>query len=314
MRRREWAFRALAIVAALVLFEVAARALGVPRTDTCWAPKESYWLPDDALGFAYRPGAEVARGTINAIGLRGPVPSRDAGVERLLFVGDSSAYGFGVGDGASFWSLATQAYADARPGAHVEPIVAAAPGYGSYHSRVLVERFASYAPRFAIFYVGGYNDHRPRRYFADAEIPARMARRHAAWHDVRVLQSGELIANLVGGWITRRFGGPDERARVPVADFDANVRAMLDAATRAGARSIVLIPPVSPKLAAQRPTIPRYLAILRERAAEAGATVIELGPLFADPEVAFLRDQIHPSAVGHARIAAALTAALNAAE
>jgi lysophospholipase L1-like esterase len=196
----------------------------------------------------------------------------------------------------------------------VEPIVAAAPGYSTYHARVLVERFADLQPRVAIFYVGGYNDHRPRRYFPDAEIPARMARRHAAWHGVRLLQSGELVANLVGGWITRRFGEPDERARVPLAAFEANVGEMLDVATQAGARSIVLIPPFSPKLRAKRPTIPRYEAILRERAAAAGATVIELGPLFEDVEVAFQRDRFHPSAVGHARIASALAEALSASD
>ena len=305
---REWSFRAVAIALALLLFEGGLRALDLPRTDTCWAPKEDYWLPDEALGFAYRPGARVAGGTINALGLRGPVPPHDESPAplRLLFVGDSSAYGYGVADDETFWSLAARAVAAARPGAPVEPIVAAAPGYSSYQSRVLLDRFLAYRPDWVVFYVGAYNDHRRRSYYPDDAIPARMQRRRAAWHAIRTLRTGELAADLFGRWIDRTFRDRVATVRVPPEAFAANVAAMLDATRQGDAHALVLVPPFSPKLRAKVAALPRYEAILRDGAARACARVVELGPLFDDVAADFQPDQIHPSALGQARIAEAV--------
>jgi len=227
-------------------------------------------------------------------------------VPRVLFVGDSSTYGFDVSDGAAFWSIVAR-------DAGVEPIVAAAPGYSSYQSRVLLGRFLPLHPDWVVLFVGGYNDHRPRQYYEDAEIPARMARRHAAWHGVRALQAGELVANLAGRWIDRNLRDSEQTLRVPPARFDENLRAMLDAARAADARTLVLIPPFSPELRAARPILAVYEETLLARAREAGAERIDLGPLFADAE-AFRFDHVHPSALGHQRIAAAITAVLRAAQ
>jgi lysophospholipase L1-like esterase len=118
------------------------------------------------------------------------------------------------------------------------------------------------------------------------------------------------VANLFGGWLDRNFADPVAIARVPPDRFAANLDAMLAAARGAGARALVAIPPFSPKLRAKRAAIPRYEAILRERAAAAGARTVELGPRFADPAADFQRDQIHPSALGQRRIAEAVAAAL----
>ena len=48
------------------------------------------------------------------------------------------------------------------PSSVFEPLVAAAPGYSSYQSRVLVDRFAPFAPDWVVFYVGAHNDERRR--------------------------------------------------------------------------------------------------------------------------------------------------------
>lgn len=302
-RASEIAFRVTAIVLSLLALEGALRALDLPAADGCWAPKESYWIPDDALGFAYRPGARVAGGLINEIGLRGPVPSRDApaGALRILFVGDSSVYGWGVADDETFWSLASRALG-------AEPIVAAAPGYSSYHASVLLDRFLPAAPQWVVFYVGAYNDHRRRVYYPDAEIPARMARRHAAWHRIHTLAAAERVVDKLGRWLRRQSNDPLATARVTPAEFEANLRAMLESTRRAGARSLVLIPPFSPELRARRASIPRYEEIVRRVADRDADRVVELGPVFDAPSDGplFQADGIHPTAAGQARIAAAI--------
>ena len=302
-RHLELVFRVAAILLSLLLLEGALRVLGLPAADGCWAPKESYWVPDDALGFAYRPGAHVAGGVVNAIGLRGPVPTAaPAERPRILFLGDSSAYGFGVPDEQAFWRLASDAVG-------AEPIVAAAPGYSSYHSRVLLERLLPQQPVWVVFYVGAYNDHRRRVYYPDAAIPERMARRTRGWHQVRTLAAGELVVDKFARWLRRQSSDPLATVRVAPADFEANLRAMLASTREAGARSLVLIPPFSEQQRARRAElIPLYEEILRRVAAEAADRVVELGPVFAGPSDAalFQADGIHPSAAGQARIAAAI--------
>lgn len=309
--KAEFAFRAATIALSLLALEGALRVLGLPAADGCWAPKESYWVPDGALGFAYRPGAAVAGGVVNAIGLRGPVPGPPSpdGPPRILFLGDSSAYGFGVADDATFWSLASRALG-------AEPIVAAAPGYSSHHSRALAERFLPYAPAWVVLYVGAYNDHRRRVYYADAEIPQRMARRHAAWHRIHTLAAFELAADKLERWGRRRSGDPLAMVRVAPGDFEANLRAILADVRRAGARSLVLIPPFS---AEQRErhgaVIARYEGILRSVAGEDADRVVDLAPVFAAPSETplFQRDGIHPTAAGQARIAASIARDIEAA-
>ena len=311
-RAAEIAFRVAAIALSLLALEGALRVLGLPASDGCWAPKESYWVPDAALGFAYRPGARVAGGVINEIGLRGPVPAADLSPDppRILFLGDSSAYGFGVSDDETFWALASG-------GLGAEPIVGAAPGYSSYHSRVLLARFlAEQRPAWVVFYVGAYNDHRRRVYYADAEIPQRMARRHAAWHRIHTLAAGELVFDKLARWARRQSRDPLATVRVAPAEFETHLRAMLANTREAGARSLVLIPPFSPELRARRAeTIPLYEEILRRVAAEEADRVVELGPDFALPSDAplFQRDGIHPSAAGQARIAAVIERTIRAA-
>lgn len=309
-RAAEFAFRAAAIVLSLLALEAGLRLLGLPAADACWVPKEAFWIPDDQLGFAYRPGARVAGGIINEIGLRGPVPDAagSAGKPRMLFLGDSSAYGFGVADEESFWSLASRAL-------DAEPIVAAAPGYSTYHSRVLLERLLPTRPEWVVFYVGAYNDHRRRVYYADAEIPERMARRHAGWHRIRTLAAGELVFDKLGRWLRRQSHDPLAMVRVSPAAFETNLRAMLAATRAAGVRSLVLIPPFSNELRARRQSISQYEQILRRVAGEAADRVVELGPDFdaASGVPLFQRDGIHPTVAGQARIAAAIEREIRAA-
>ena len=316
---RELAFRVLAIAFSLALFEGALRLLDQPRYDTCWVSDNEFWREDPVLGFAYEPGMAMAGGVVNALGLRGPVPPREkpADTRRILYVGDSTVYGFGVADDEAFWSLATRAVAARHPGQRFEAMVAAAPGYSTYQSRVLVERFAPFAPDFAVFYVGAHNDERRRMYYEDAAIPARAARRQAAWHRLRALRAGEFLIDRLGRWVAKQVGGPTAWRRVPPDAFEANLRAMIATARAAGARPLLLIPPLADTLAQRYPATPVYQAILKRVAAEQQVASVALEPLFAahDPKELYRPDDdFHPNALGHRLIADAIARAIEEAE
>ncbi len=312
---REWAFRLVAIAASLAFFECALRIADQPRYDTCWVAGNEFWREDPVLGFGYEPGMDVAGGIVNALGLRGPLPpvEKPAGTRRILYVGDSTAYGFGVADDQAFWSLATREIAARDPAHVVEPLIAAAPGYSSYQSRVLVDRFLPYAPEWAVLYVGAHNDERRRGYYEDAEIPARTARRHAAWHQLRVLRAGEFLADRLGRWWSKHSHDPIANRRVPPAAFEANLRAMLASLRAAGVQPLILLPPFADTLVGRYPAVPVYQEILRRVASQEQVPTVALQPIFAqhDPKDVYLPDDdFHPNPLGHRLIAAAIADAI----
>jgi lysophospholipase L1-like esterase len=305
---------------ALAAFEGALRALGLPGFDACWQVAEPFWQPepDPELGWRYRPGAQVALATVNERGLRGPVlpPERAPGRERLLFVGDSTCFGIWVELADTFAARASQALAAAR-GRPVEYEIAALPGYSSWHARVLVRRLAErQRPDVVVLYVGAHNDHGRARYYRDAAIPARLARRQAAWHQVRTLLLLENAADQAWRHWGRKLVPAERALRVPPDAFADNLRDMLRRTRAAGARALVLSPPFSATQLADHPAIPRYREILRAVAREEGAALLDLQPLFerGDEASLYQRDRVHFSAAGHALAAQAIAARLAGAE
>jgi len=297
---------------ALAGFEAALRALGLPGFDACWQVAEPFWQPepDPELGWLYRPGAEVARATVNERGLRGPVlpAERSPDRERLLFVGDSTCFGIWVALDDTFAARASRELAAAR-GRAVEYEIAALPGYSSWHSRVLTRRLVErQRPDRVVFYVGAHNDHSSARYYGDGAIPARLARRHAAWHDVRVLLLLENAADEAWRHWGRKLVPAERALRVPPDEFAENLRDMLRRTRAAGAEALVLSPPWSAHQLADHPEIPRYRELLRAVAHEEGAALLDLQPVFAGRGEAELyqRDRIHLSAAGHALAAQAI--------
>jgi lysophospholipase L1-like esterase len=321
MGRWGWKDVGLAVMSVAVVLagvEAGLRALGLPAFDACWAVAEPFWQeePDPELGWLYRPGAEVARATVNERGLRGPVlpAARDAARERLLFVGDSTCFGIWVPLEDTFAARAS-AELEAARGRPVEYEIAALPGYSSWHSRVLTRRLAPVQrPDRVVLYVGAYNDHASARYYRDDQIPERLARRHAAWHDVRLLRLAESAADQAWHHFGRKLVPAERSLRVPPAAFADNLRATLREIRAAGAEALVLSPPWSARQRADRPEIPRYHGILAAVAREEGAALLDLAPLFAagDEAALYQRDGVHLSAAGHALAAGAIAERLAA--
>jgi hypothetical protein len=119
----------------------------------------------EAYGWAPRPGAEAiehgARTRINALGQRGrPIPRVRSSRRRVLLLGDSTAFGYGVGDDDTY-----AARLDATPGAP-EVVNLGVEGFGPDQALLRYEREGvAYAPDVVIFSLCVDND------FADARLP-----------------------------------------------------------------------------------------------------------------------------------------------
>jgi lysophospholipase L1-like esterase len=97
------------------------------------------YRPDGALGFTLRPGVRVRHVdrdfavtvSVNALGGRGPErpATRTPGVARILLLGDSFAFGWGVEEQESFGAVLERRLAE-RVGP-VEVVSAAVPGYST---------------------------------------------------------------------------------------------------------------------------------------------------------------------------------------
>jgi lysophospholipase L1-like esterase len=308
-------FRLLPSVVIFGLLEAGLRAANQPRFDACWAPKD-YWQsePDPELGWLYRPGSRIRKSLVNERGMRGPVlpAEKRPGHERLLFVGDSTCFGLGVALEESFAARASALVQARSPDVVVEYEIAALPGHSSYHSRVLTRRMLGQHPDWVILYVGGHNDHSRARYYPDAALPARLARRHAAWHDLRTLLLLENLTDQGYRHVVRKLRTPAAQARVPPRAFAENLRETVRSVTAAGAVPLVLSPPFSPFLLADHPIVPSYQEALREVAREPGVRFLDLQPLFqsGDEGVLYFPDGFHFTAAGHALAAQAIARAI----
>jgi len=302
----------------LGVFEAGLRAFGLPRFDACWAPAEEWRRePDPELGWVLEPGRRIGAAVANERGMRGPVlPAEKAPAHyRILYVGDSTCFGLGVALEESFAARASALVQTARPEAIVEYEIAAVPGYSSYHARVLVRRMVpAQHPDLVVLFVGAHNDHSRARYYPDAAIPERLARRHARWHGVATLRFLEALGDQFHRLALRKLRSPAAAARVPPAAFRKNLDDMLERIREAGAVALVLSPPFSQALRAHHPTVPSYREALRDAALAEGARLVDLDPLFrarAEGEV-FLPDGFHFTETGHAIAARAIADAVPA--
>ncbi len=308
------ALGAVALAGVLGLAEWALRAADAPRFDACRMGTEEPWSPDPEVGFVLAPHTTVGPGRTNELGLRGAVlPLEKAeGERRVLFVGDSTAWGLDVPEKASFAARSTELLAAAFPGASWTRLNGAVPGHTSFQSLGMLRRLLDYAPDYVVFYVGARNDASRARYFSDSEIPTRLQRLQEPWHEVRVLRLLEAGRDRFFRSLLRKLRPKREQARVTPEVFRENLQQMLESTARSGAGAVVLVPPTSERLLAKYPALPEYSAILEEVAAEFGAPAVPLQDFFrdGDEDALYREDGYHFNESGHAVAAAEIARAV----
>ena len=206
------------------------------------------FMRDPRLHWKLRPNAEVLLQGRNVRtgpqGLQGEAAR--AGERTLLVLGDSTAFGWGVGEGESFSELlqarldGTSTSALAAP--HLRVLNAAVPGYSSFQVRLQAEALIPrWRPAVVVLCVGN-NDAWP---VARSDREVDTSRRLAA-----VLESALSKSHLLV-WASERLRPhrpatftastlAGSVARVSVSEYADNLRAIVSLARDAGARVILL--------------------------------------------------------------------------
>lgn len=279
---------------------------------------------DPRLLWRLAPGDRQEHGqpvSINPAGFRDRTRGPATG-PRILALGDSSIYGFGVSDSAVF-----TARLEGQLGG-VEVINGGVPGYSTEQAlnRLSADGLALEPD---LLLVGTlWSDNNFDR-FVDAdrlgEYRAWRSRPGArAWGVLGATATGRLLAMARGrgetqpvGWM-QDGGTAGGRRRVPLPDYAENLaRFCTVMAARGGGVVFVLLPNIE-DLSAPRglPVWAPYRDAMVRTAAACGAPLVSLPGVFAAsglaPQQLFL-DQMHPTARGHGLMAGAIAGALEAA-
>ncbi len=260
--------------------------------------------------------------SINSMGLRAPELGQKSRA-RVMAVGDSSIYGFGVADSDVF---------TARIGATLpaDVINAGVPGYSTFQTLNLMDaRVLALQPDLLL--IGNLWSDNSFDTFVDRDLlaayrgwtrsptqRARVALEHSSafrWLDWGIRVRGSAMQAQKVGWTVGKGGDPMGKRRVAIEDYAANLDAMVDRLRdRGGSVCFVLLANREDVLHGEpRPAWEPYRAVMRETAARWGAPLVDVPAAFVasglDVDTLFL-DLMHPSATGHRLLADAVLATL----
>lgn len=311
----------LLLVALLGLLEAALRLTGngAPPLPSPFADDEALGaegsgaLPDRELFYRLRPESQfLGYYRINALGYRGPpvAAGRAPGALRIVCTGDSSTFGLGVPEERAWpfvlGRLLEFTLGDLRP---VEVIDAGVPGYTSLQNRVQIERdLLPLRPDLLIWMPMGHND--DSRVAGRTDSEALAFRRSLGFTLARTALGSALGLRVdaatpadTGATTDAPSAGPGLRPRVPLPEFEANLRAVAESCRAAGVPLMLVVGPHDATALEHRPN---------EKAAEELVLRVakELNLAFSDPrkDLAALLprplygDTVHPNADGQAVI------------
>lgn len=260
----------LAAVATLAAFLLGEAVVRLVRPQIFPVHPPGMYLADPDVGYTLTPGFEgrleraefSAPFSVGPSGLRGEDGFREDSALRILALGDSQTFGFGVRDGETY-AAALERLLQARTGRPVQVLNAGVPGYGTADQRnFLVSRWAALEPDIVVLQFLPVNDFVESRHPAvewaaivdgmlgnRANAPAgdpTLFQRLRRWQKRNSHLATLLSENL--GYLTMRMGLMPGGAGLLGEDFtpedDARVRALLAEiagfARARGARTLLL--------------------------------------------------------------------------
>lgn len=310
------------LVALLVLLgaEAGLRLAGLPRP-----PREDLLSGDPFQGWSMPPGRRHELGllsNINTLGMRGAeitIP-KPAGVKRLLALGDSSIYGFGVPDDAVFTQVLQRSL-----GPGFEGLNGGVGGYSSVQSlRFLRRNIAQLEPD--VLLIGNLWSDNTFDSFVDNELlkaaaiePPRST--YALYKTFSKSALFRMLERVILGEkpITyRRIGvspGHGTRLglrRVELNDYAKNLDELVRLGLEHGAHALFIVLTNRDEMmdaAGLQPVWEPYRAAMRDTAARYGAPMLELAPIYratGQGAPALFWDSMHPTVLGHQLLGEAL--------
>ena len=312
--KRSFLFAAVVVTAFFGVLEAGLRMVGVKRrpvgtrlilraidTDIdlpfMRADPDLFWAPKPG----YRGEFQGQPVTINSLGLRGPEPRERRGARRVLCLGDSITFGYGVGDDHTYPASLERRLA----GQGIEVVNGGVTGYTSHQaSRLLAQIGPALRPDVVTACIG-WND-ATLRHATDREYARRLrwAQRTARLADHMFLYRA--MSNLYARNLAPAPAAARDTPRVPPDEYRANLAAIARDARALGARvAFIGLPHRSgPGEPAPDLTYPRLLA---ETAAALGVPLLDVGVLAwdasPDGNEALFIDPLHLSPEGAAEMA-----------
>ncbi|NLH47915.1 MAG: SGNH/GDSL hydrolase family protein [Myxococcales bacterium] len=254
--------------------------------------------PDATAGVALRQNDWYG---VNADGYRGPrlTAAPAPGVRRLLFLGDSSTFGFGLPADQAFARLTAACLARSGAG-KFEEINGGIPGYNLLQTEIAWQRLRGLAPRAVVAMVGYHHESLGRflaRQSSAAQGAGWLARLFAGSEKIG-LTLPTTVGMLSQSWRIWGSESPDQAADREI--FRQTLERLI--ATIAGeGLPLVLVAYPSPQID------PEVAQQIEETAAAHQLPWIDLRPEFFNAAPPLLQqDELHPNAAGHRAIAAAL--------
>ncbi len=282
--RSRWLRRAAllvgSVVVALVLAELALQLLGAEI-------RAERLVRDPILGWRNRPGYTDETLSINSHGCIGPEFSaqKPPGVVRVVCLGDSCTAGDLLPNAEDRFPRQLERELERRyPERDIQVINAGVGGYSSLQGRLWLKReVLDWEPDLVVIYFG-WNDHWPARTGGpDAEVAGSWRDRLRAWLGwskvLQLLHRGyrRLVHRPVVVKEKEAQGRvtvpTDERVRVPLEDYRANLAAMVAATRERGGRCCLVTAPNYLELLAQQGRAPTHESLGDQETVEA---VVEL--------------------------------------
>lgn len=285
---------------------------------------DPFLLWDMPPGVRSEQGVEVH---VNSRGMRGPdfeVP-KPSGRKRILAVGDSSVYGFGVEDSEVFSSVLAD-----RMGAPVEVLNGAVGGYSTIQSLRFLYRNLSDIQPDLLLVANLWSDNNFDSFVDRELLEAYSGRTHPPTHGIyRMLSQSQLFKTLdyllrykqlkqEGHKLTWMpgHGKPDGRRRVELNDYAQNLDKMVQLAKAEGGETIFMILANKEDLDANGAPFKAwdpYRKAMRDTAERYGSYVLDIPALFQESKLQatdLFWDAMHPTVLGHKLIGEALAKAL----